>query len=85
MPKPVAPSKQAPKPGEAGIEAGNPQGVAGLDVGLRLVAGVIGLGAVGFGVDYVLGTLPWLMLLGGVVGFVSWLVSVARRKPRSGM
>ena len=62
-------------------EAGHPSaGVAGFDVGLRLVVAVVGFGAVGLGLDKWLGTLPWLMLAGLVLGFCGWMVSVARRK-----
>lgn len=54
----------------------------GLEIGLRLVVSVLLCGALGFALDTWLGSLPWLMLLGGTLGFVSWLVAVARR-PRA--
>lgn len=53
--------------------------MAGVEVGLRLVVAVMLMGGLGFALDRYLGSLPWLMLLGGVLGFVSWIVSVARR------
>ena len=62
------------------LEAGDlVKGISGLDVGLRLVGGVLGLGAVGFAMDHWLGTLPWLMLVGIVLGFVGWMVDVVMR------
>lgn len=51
-----------------------------MEIGIRLVVAVIGGGALGLVLDKVLGTLPWLMLLGLVLGFAAWMVSVARRK-----
>lgn len=53
--------------------------MAGVEVGLRLVVAVMLMGGIGFVLDRYLGSLPGLMLLGGVLGFVSWIVSVARR------
>lgn len=55
---------------------------SGLDVGLRLLVAVLGCGGVGLAIDQYMGWGPWLMLGGGIGGFVAWLVSVARRKPR---
>ena len=73
---PKLPSKTA----GASFEAGDPvKGISGLDVGLRLVGGVLGLGAVGFAMDHWLGTLPWLMLAGIVLGFVVWMLDVVMR------
>lgn len=54
-------------------------GASGLEVGLSLVVAVLGLGALGFALDKWLGTLPWLMLAGGVCGFAGWMVQIARR------
>ena len=70
-----------PSNGNAPDETGLPtRGMAGFDVGLRLLVSVLGLGALGLMLDKYLGSLPWLMLLGGVAGFAGWMVSVARRK-----
>lgn len=76
----------APKPANTPPHETPPQGgvsssraMAGVDVGLRLVVAVMLMGGLGFALDRYLGSLPWLMLLGGVLGFVSWIVSVARR------
>jgi ATP synthase protein I len=52
----------------------------GVEVGLRLVVAVMLCGGIGFALDRWLGSLPWLMMLGGVLGFVAWIVSVARRR-----
>lgn len=75
LPKPAntATGKEAPP-------AGGASAMAGLEIGLRLVVGVLVCGALGFALDTWLGSLPWLMLLGGVLGFVSWLVAVARKE-----
>ncbi len=74
---------QPPQPSKAGGNETPPQGgvssMAGVEVGLRLVVAVMLMGGIGFALDRYLGSLPWLMLLGGVLGFVSWIVSVARR------
>lgn len=56
------------------------KGVSGLDVGMRLVGFVLGLGALGLAVDRWMGWGPWLMLAGIVVGFAGWLVDVARSR-----
>lgn len=55
------------------------EGVAGFDVGIRLVVAVIGVGGVGLLADRLLGTTPWLMLGGIVAGFTGWLVMLAKR------
>lgn len=68
------------KPEGAGEAGRSVTGMAGFDIGLRLVVAVVGLGGVGLGLDKWLGTLPWLMLAGLVLGFGGWMVSVARRK-----
>lgn len=64
-------------PDETGLPT---RGMAGFDVGLRLLVSVLGLGALGFALDRYVGTLPLFMLLGGVAGFGEWMVSVVRRK-----
>ncbi len=75
MPKYVRPVK----PEGAGETGHSSAGMAGFDIGLRLVVAVAGLGGLGLLADRLLGTLPWLMLLGMVLGFGGWMVSVARR------
>lgn len=81
---PRRPEQQPRLPSKAGQEETTPQGgvssLAGVEVGLRLVVSVLLLGGMGFALDRWLGSLPWLMLLGGVLGFGSWMVSVARRR-----
>lgn len=64
-------------PPQGGVSS--PRAMAGAEVGLRLVVAVMLMGGLGFALDRWLGSLPWLMLLGGVFGFASWIVSVARR------
>lgn len=55
---------------------------AGFRLSLELVAGVFVGCAVGYGLDWVLGTSPWLLLLffflGGIAGFRNMLRAVAR-------
>lgn len=65
-----------PTPDEAGLPT---RGMAGFDVGLRLLVSVLGLGGLGLALDKYLGSLPWLMLLGGVLGFGGWMASMVRR------
>jgi len=76
MPKLLKPNKP-----EVTVGAGDAvKGVSGFDVGMRQVGFVLGLGAVGLLVDRWMGWGPWLMLAGIVVGFVGWLVDVARSR-----
>lgn len=56
------------------------KGVSGLDVGMRLVGFVMGLGALGLVLDRWIGWGPWAMLGGIIVGFVGWLVDVVRNQ-----
>lgn len=45
----------------------------GIDLALNLVACVLVGGGAGYVLDRWLHTLPWLMLLGGALGFGAWL------------
>ncbi len=83
MPKrPVPPPPPSKAVGDETPPQGGVSSMAGVEVGLRLVVAVMLMGGIGFALDRYLGSLPWLMMLGGVLGFVSWIVSVARR-PRA--
>jgi hypothetical protein len=75
--KPSNGAGPGPLPEDTGLPV---RGMAGFDVGLRLLVSVLGLGALGFALDRYTGTLPLFMLLGGVAGFGGWMVSVIRRK-----
>ena len=83
MPKPPLPNNDSTTDKAGNPEAEIAKGVTGLDVGLRLVGAVLGLGALGFALDKWLGSLPWGMLGGIVLGFVAWLLSVVRRSRAS--
>lgn len=62
--------------------AGSGMGV-GIKVGVDLVAGV-GVGAgVGWGFDWWLGTAPWILVVGLVLGFVAGLLNVIRTADQS--
>lgn len=61
----------APKSG--GQQSGNPWiGLAG--VGFEFIFSILLPGAVGWWLDKKFGTAPWLMLVGGMIGFASGLV-----------
>ncbi len=46
--------------------------------GVEFASSMIGFGVVGYLLDWWLGTLPWLMLVGIVLGFVGGMVRLVR-------
>lgn len=67
------------KSGDGGTRAGrgNALGTA-FRLGTELVAAVLVGGGIGWALDYVLGTGPWLMLVFFMLGVVAGLVNVTR-------
>ena len=66
-------------------DAGRPearQGVAGwyalIGIGFEFLAAICLMGAIGFYLDRRLGTSPWLLIVGGAVGFAAGLTLVIR-------
>lgn len=47
-------------------------------LGSEMVAAVIVGGGIGFGLDYLLGSKPWLALVGVIFGFVAGTINVVR-------
>lgn len=45
----------------------------GVDLGINLLVSVLVAGGLGYALDRWLGSLPWGMLAGGVLGFGAWL------------
>jgi len=76
--KPLGPNRQ-----EAGGQPRNrDQGVAGwyslVGIGFEFLAAICLMGAIGFYLDRRLGTSPWLLIVGGAVGFAGGLAMVIR-------
>lgn len=49
-----------------------------MDIGIHLMVCVLVAGGGGYCADRWFGSQPWLMMLGGVLGFGAWLVAVWR-------
>ena len=67
--------KPPPQPGKGGGNVRNGDMALGLRVGVELVAGVLFGLALGYGIDWWLGSKPWgmiiLILLGAIAGFMN--------------
>ena len=68
----VEASKDKPKSSD-GAELGR-----GLRVASELLAALLVAGGIGWGLDYVLGTKPWLLIVGVMLGFAAGLINVSR-------
>lgn len=58
----------------------NPNSLLGqaLRIGTELLAALLVAGALGYGLDRLIGTLPWFMLFGIAIGFAAGILNVAR-------
>ncbi len=74
-----------PKPRENAGQSASPLGV-GLRVGVELVSALVVAVGIGWGLDYWLGTKPWLLALFVPIGGVAGVLNVWRMfaPPRSG-
>ncbi len=50
----------------------------GMRVGSELLAALLVAGALGYGLDRLIGTLPWFMLFGIFIGFAAGILNVQR-------
>lgn len=78
-------SDDSPKPSKAQKAVGDTmrQSATAMELPFTIVGAIIVPGFLGYLADKWLHTSPWLMILGGALGFVSSLVDIARRyRPR---
>jgi ATP synthase protein I len=54
----------------------------GYKLASEFVAGVLVGGLIGYGLDYLLGTLPWLLILFTLLGFGAGLINMSRAAKR---
>lgn len=52
-------------------------------VGIEFIVAVALMGGIGYGLDRWLDTSPWLMIVGGVIGFAVGLYNMARAAKKS--
>jgi len=78
-------SNDSPKPSKAQKVAGDTMRQSGtaMELPFTIVGAIILPGFLGYLADKWLHTSPWLMIVGGALGFISSLIDIARRyRPR---
>ena len=82
---PHEPQTGAERPPGSPVNTGPPTWVAMSGLGFEFVAAVLLPGALGWWLDRKMGTMPWLMLVGGLLGFAIGLRLLMKTvsRPRS--